>query len=468
MPNMRKIVLAGLLAVGAAGCSDFLSSDQATTDPNNPASADLPLLFTGLQSAQFAQQEGIIPLIACMWMQQCPGTSNFLATLESYNIVSEDVASVAFSAVYEAGGLVDIRHAEHLADSLGNLQWKGIIEVHEALAMSLAADIYGDIPYRQAVDATANPKPQLDPQLQVYDDLLALLDRAIGDLAGGEVGPVVNDMVYAADVAKWTEAAHTLKARIYLHLVEVRGNAQYQNAINEATLGISAPANDFLTFHGANPQEDNVWFQLSARSGFGQYVVAGRNLADLMVARNDPRLPNYFAPSTPGPFGGMDPNQIISPTGVSPLTGSERNIPTFRQPLLTYDENQLILAEANFVLNGGAAALPFVNNVRTRVGLAPLGSITTLDQVMEEKYVALFQNYEPWNDYKRTCYPHITPVENPVFSNQVPGRLFYGTTEFNANVHNIPDRDVQLQIGGSAVSGGIQGFRNPNDPNPCP
>jgi hypothetical protein len=57
-----------------------------------------------------------------------------------------------------------------------------------------------------------------------------------------------------------------------------------------------------------------------------------------------------------------------------------------------------------------------------------------------------------------------------VFANTVPGRLFYGTSEANANPHNVPDRNVQLQTGGNVVSTPPTnaGFRNPNDPNACP
>lgn len=467
---MRRIIclsVAGLLAVGAVtGCSNFLSSDEVANDPNNPSQATLSQLFIGLQANGFAQQEGIIPMVACMWMQQCTGTSNFLQTLEEYDIASEDTPSPAFIAVYAQGGLVDIRGAQALATAAGDQQSLGMLQVWEAITMLLAADIWGDVPYRQAVNATEFPEPQLDPQLQVYDDLLALLDQAIANLGGAGPGPALIDLVHNGNTAAWIEAARTLKARIYLHLVEVRGTGQYASAITEATAGISAPSNNFTAFHGTNPQEDNLWFQFQARSGFGQYLVAGRFLADLMNARSDPRRPQYFGASTPGPFGGQDANGGSSPGGVSELTGT-RNAPDFRQPLITWEENQLILAEANFVLNGGGAALPFVNAVRTSAGLAPLGSVTSLNQVMEEKYIALFQNYEVWNDYKRTCYPAIAPFPNTTFGNVIPGRLFYGTREDNAN-DNIPERSAQLQIGGAPVSGGISGFRNPNDPNPCP
>jgi hypothetical protein len=469
MRRFSKVILTGLLAGGLAGCSNFLSSDQAAQDPNNPSKAFIGQLFTAIQTATFAQQEGIVPLIACMWMQQCTGTSNFLATLEKYNITSEDTPSPAFSAIYEAGGLVDIRTVERLADSVGDKQWKGIAEVYEAITMTMAADVWGDVPYRQAINASVNPKPTLDPQLQVYSDVLALLDQAITDLAGAGPGPVRADLVFKGDVAKWTAVAHTLKARIHLHLVEKNGNAEYQSAITEATAGINDASGkgDFTAIHGQNPQEDNIWFQFNTRSGFGQFLVAGRFLADVLVARNDPRAAEYFAASTPGPFGGQDPQGGTSAGGVSLLEGT-RNAPGFSQPFITYDENQLILAEANFVLNGAGAAQLFVDAVRTKAGISTPKTVATLNDVMEEKYIALYQNYEVWNDYKRTCYPQITPFATTTFANQIPGRLFYGTTETAANPHNVPERSEQLQIGGSKVSGGIAGFRNPNDPSPCP
>jgi hypothetical protein len=91
-----------------------------------------------------------------------------------------------------------------------------------------------------------------------------------------------------------------------------------------------------------------------------------------------------------------------------------------------------------------------------------------MQSIMTEKYVALFQNIEVWNDYKRTCIPALQPFSNPSFGNQIPGRLYYGSAEENTNP-NTPTAAAQLQHGGDVVSGaGIIGFRNPNDPDPCP
>jgi len=472
MRRLSVFSLATFLAlVGTSGCGDFLSSDKVSRDPNNPSAATADQLFVAVQAGQFAQQEGIVALIGCMWTQQCTGVSNFLQTLEEYDISSEDTPSPAFSAVYEGGGLVDIRQIEAAEAAAGNLQYLGIAQVWEALDVSVAADIWGDVPYREAAGDAATPA--LDPQAQVYADLQALLSEAITNLAGAGSGPGSLDLVYGGNAAKWIAAANTLKARLYMHTVELDNNqvdnAALSNAITAASLGISAPANDFKSRHASQPGEDNIWYQFNFRSGFGQYVVAGRALADLMVARSDPRLAEYFGAANPGPgFGGADPFGGSSPAGISLLEGT-RNSPTFAQPILTYLENELILAEAYYRLGQTANAQTHFDKARAAVpGLGPK-AIGSLADIMEEKYVAMYQNIEVWNDYKRSCYPAITPVPNGSFGNQVPGRLFYGTGEANANP-NVPPRNVQLQTGGNVVSTPpvSPGFRNPNDPNACP
>jgi len=410
-----------------------------------------------------------------MWMQQCVGTSNFLQTLELYNIASEDTPSAAFSAVYEGGGLVDIRKIEAAEAAAGDKQYLGIVQVWEVLNMAVAADIWGDVPYREAVGSATTP--HLDPQGQIYADLQVLLDQAITNLGGAGPGPGALDLVYGGNTSNWIDAANTIKARLYMHTAETAtgfDNAALNNAVIYAVKGIQSSANDLTSKHTAAPGEDNLWYQFYKRSGFGAYVSAGRNLADLMVARSDPRLPQYFGQAVPGPgYGGQapPPGSANSPAGLSALTGT-RNAPAFSQPIVTWIENELILAEAYYRLDGNPtrAQVPF-NAVRASIPM-PVKVITSINDIMEEKYIAMFQNIEVWNDYKRSCYPAISAIQPPdapaTFGGKIPGRVYYGTTEENANP-NIPDRNVQNVNGGNSVSnpGFTGGFRNPNDPNPC-
>jgi len=133
---------------------------------------------------------------------------------------------------------------------------------------------------------------------------------------------------------------------------------------------------------------------------------------------------------------------------------------------VTYQENQLILAEAYNQTSQDPLALNHLNNARAVPGLPALVGITgvaLLDSIMTEKYVALYQNIEVWNDYRRNCMPALTPYNvvgrvNPIWRGKIPGRLYYGGTEMNVNSH-IPDPSTQVAT---------NGFRNPNDKADCP
>jgi hypothetical protein len=140
----------------------------------------------------------------------------------------------------------------------------------------------------------------------------------------------------------------------------------------------------------------------------------------------------------------------------------------FRQPEITFDETQLIAAEAAFHEGGAGAAQPFLDAARATRGYGARGATpnifpplppvpATLQNIMEEKYAALFLNIEAWSDYKRTCLPSLAPAP-PLGSTSpgtspIAGRLPYGISEINANP-NTPNVSPTGQ--------------NANDPSPCP
>jgi hypothetical protein len=452
--RIYRIAAAGLALGGLLGCTDFLSSDKSINDPNNPTVANRNQLFVGVQANILGQQEGPIAMVVCIWMQQCAGINGrFVESYGTYTDINADSFDIPFNSIYTAGGLLGIRAVEASATTDGDLVYRGVAKVNEALNMMYAADAWGAVPYDEA--AADNTQPAFVSQMQIYADLLTLLDGAITDLGGAGSGPGVFDLVYGGDKTKWVEAAHTLKARIYLRRVEKLGNAQYATALTEANAGISAPANDFMTQHSSATSERNMWAQFQV-SSFGADLVAGAVLANLMVAQSDPRLPEYFGTNPSGGYGGFDVVTAATPLSqISPLKGSARtDNPEFRQPIITYDENQLIKAEAlrqGPVPNVGAAAIA-LNAVRARHGKGNIGAPTLAD-IMNEKYILTYQNLEAWSDYRRTCIPALRPALGRAV---IPARLYYGTTEAQTNPNTPSFTDQQASP------------RNENDPNACP
>ena len=449
---MRKssIAAAALSLTMLTGCN-FLDSPKAADDPNNPTVASRDQLFTGVQANMFGNVEGPVAMIICEWMQQCAGVGGRFVDTQGTYVIDATNFDVPFENIYNGGGLIGIRKVEASADAAGDRLYKGVAEMYEAMDIGFAADVWGDIPYAEAVGASTTPA--FEPQMQVYTDLLTLVDKAIADIGAGGAGPKEHDLVYGGNATKWIEAAHTYKARLYLHQVEKLGVGQYTSALAEARKGISAPANDWKTAHSSATSERNMWAQFQNTS-FGLDLVAGSVLANIMNAQNDPRLPDYFAKNSAGTYVGWDVatgSTLLS--SVSQLVGSNRtdNV-EFSQPIITYDETQLIVAEAAFQTNDKATATTSLNTVRARYGKPAIAN-PTLSDIMTEKYILMFQNPEAWNDYKRTCLPVLKPASGKT---RIPGRLFYGSTEEQTNPNTKP-----------AVEQDLFGFRNPNDPNGC-
>jgi hypothetical protein len=434
--------LAASIGVTSA-CSNFLDAPEAVTNPNQPTAANADQLLVSTETALTQQYTSDLARTVCVWMQQCAGTDRQYRQLGLYQY-GEDAYNGPFSQIYTGGGLLDVRKIESVADSTKDAVYGGIARVLEAMTVGLGADVWGDIPYSQAVSDTLSPK--LDPQEQVYATVQAKLDTAVTLLAGTGTGPAGADLIYGGNKTKWLRLAHTLKARFYLHVAERQGNAAYQNALAQAQQGLQQ-GDDFRTYQSEDPNEQNSWYQFIVIQRAG-YMSPGAFLVNLLQSRNDPRLAQYFDPNASGQYVGAAPGQQGSATIAR--FDAARIAPAFRQPVVTYAENQLILAESAFRLGQTGTALAAYNAERTAAGVPTAGSVTLAD-IMTEKYIALFQNIEVWNDWKRTCLPALTPAAGTVGG--IPARLLYAQSERNTNT-NIPLPSDQPA-------------RNWNDPNAC-
>ncbi len=473
----KRFAVAALVGAGLAGCSDFLSGPSVSQDPNNPgvevASADN--LLVGIQSTQFnTYAMSFQTMVVCGYMQQCKGAvGTGIEFFLNHYFMDLGLFEDPWNNTYGTGGLRAVREVQRKleARTVRDPRYEGIMKVWEALILSHAADVWGDIPYSEAArDDVAQPR--LDDQLTIYTSLLTLLDQAIAQIADPSgVGPAAADLVYGGDPVAWTELAHTVKARIYLHTVRANcatlaGCPVYNNVTAEATRGL--PLDGSLDFNalvsGATRAEANFWF--NAYTDFGPELRAGDFIVNLMgpTGRNDPRFATYFADADACGIFGPEFGLVIFRSCRAGAAG-------FPQPWITGDENALMLAEAYLHVGGGDPAAP-LNAVRAKFGLPP--TTATLQSIMEEKYIALFQNLEVWSDWKRTCLPVLTPTGDlaPI-PGTIPRRAYYGGHEFDNN-RNVPSASLQVGSGGTQLDGNpvnLPGFRNKNDPPPpqgCP
>lgn len=472
------------LAGSLAGC-DFIQ--PVVENPNAVPVATLDQILVGVTVNHYYEEESQSARIAAMFLQQMNGTDRQFETMSEYVLTEEDAADL-MDDLYVGGALVDIRNGIRKAETDGRRVYAGIFKVYEAFEMGMAASEYGDLPYSEAVNPEIE-NPALDTQRSVYDAVLLLLDEAIADLQSGEgAGPGGADFAYGGNVDRWVAAAHTLKARLNLHWVEVDGNARYTAARDEALQGILSADGDWLADHSTAAPETFMWRQFMRDRA--AYIVGGKFLADLMNTNNDPRILYYFsygaagsvwadtvigsAPGedAPGDVWNQASELACGPNNALGCQGYGYGSAEFDFPILTCAENNFILAEAHYQLADETAArdaldaaLQCAEDLWTgqygvpTIDLQPLrdrndamNSAALFQEIMEQKYTQQFLNRDIWNDYKRVCTPAITPFDYP--NQVVPGRLLYSNNERQSNT-NVPEPAQQP-------------LRNANDPNPCP
>ncbi len=441
----RIAVCAVLPATLLAGCSDWLTTKKATNNPNAPTVAGTNQLITSIEVGQTAYLTGDLDRLFMMWMQQAGGSDRQYVPYANY-VYDEDAFSADWTSAYTGGGLIDMRTAEQQALSQGDSVTAGIAYTLEALDIGETTTVWGDIPYSQAASSVLTPA--LDPQQQVYAEVQAKLDTALTLLACTSalcVGPGGADIWANGDPTVWTPVAHTLKARYYLHTVLRDPNAAALAAA-EAAMGIPDPQHNLETYQSTNPNERNLFYQFMVLQRSG-YMSAGGFLVNLLSSTHDPRLSKYFTTNSAGVYQGVPaaggPGDYSTFAGLNSTDTTLAGAANQRVPLVTYAENQLILAEADLRMGNTAGATSAYNAERTSQGVSTSGGTVTLEQIITEKYIAdFFNGIETWEDWKRTCFPAITPAPGTA---GIPGRILYPlSTERNANP-NVPPPNQQPQ-----------------------
>jgi hypothetical protein len=475
-----RALCVAVLAGSLTAC-DFIQ--PITEDPNAVPVATLDQLLVGSSVNFMRLQEGQSSRLIAMWLQQMAGNQRQFSNFDTYQIVEGDDDDY-MNFLYDGGGLVNIRQGQRLATEADRIVYRGIFKVYEAFMMGEAASQFGDLPYSEAL----NPEiieAALDDQRAIYTAVDALLADAITDLNSGTgAGPASADFVYGGDAVQWRRAANSLRARFQLHWVEVEGNARYTDAIGFATNGILDAADDWRAVHTTAATETFFWFQfLRDRSG---YIVAGEFGVNLMANQNDERLPYYYSeasgtyagtiigspPGTPSGDPADDASELTcGPNKGGGCSGLGYGSQEFNFPILTCAETNYILAEATLQTGGGdAAARGFLDAAldcdearwaidgvaldlsNLRAQNDGLAGAALLEEIINQKYVSGLLGIERWNDWKRTCFPAITPWDYP--NQTVPARFRYSQADRETN-SNIPDPASQPT-------------NNDNDPNNCP
>jgi hypothetical protein len=447
-------------------CDDYL---DINTNPNSPTEAPINGLMTRatLESARNTNRVA--------------GTTSFFVqhfaspnAAGSADIHDNTSYGVAWSSLY--GVLGDLADMKMLADQLNAPHYAGVAKILTAYNLGLLVNMYGDVPWSQALFAqTLNPA--YDSSADIYEEILRLLAEGITDLQAATSGVVIgnDDYIFRGNRDAWTRTAHALRAR-YLNHYSKLNSYNPQAVLAAVDNAFQSNAQDFqMTFFaGEGTGAENPWYRLALNNS---NLLLGGWLSDQLVDHLngtiygvvDPRISFITAPANVGPNSGLYIGvRNGEGRGADPERGARSVLavgswyasgPTAPLKMATFAEMKFIEAEA--ALRSGNQPRAFaayeagIRAHMTKLGVAQADidaywanpSVSNqadfgIGKIMKEKYVAMFLMPEAWNDARRFNYGYerfrLPANHNPALNGQFLRRVRYPDSEVQRNSSQMP------------------------------
>lgn len=475
---LSGISLVAVLMV-ATSCQDYL---DVNTDPNNPTDVSERLLLTGILANFSYQVMGGDPVrISNTWIKQTTYNA-VLPHYDNYQVTENDVNSLWTLYSYPQI-MQNCKVLSEKADASNALNYSAIARIIWAWNMSIVTDLYGNVPFSEALKPEEFPQPKYDGQADVYEGIQALLDQAVLDIDATEknlaITPGVDDFVFGGNMANWRKLAFTLKARFHMRLTYAPGftaTTQAQLALDALEEGMDVLADDASFPYVNTPGQENPWFQYAIDGKWSLSTQISNYYITMLTDLDDPRI-HAHAKLVGGVYAGHE-NGNAPVANLSAIGGFYSNADA-RLQFLSSVEAKFLEAEAHFILNDrpnaeaaleegltisfakqrasivtGAALLgipeatvdaDIATYIVTHSSL-PVSDEAAYELLMTQKYIANFLQFEAYNDWRRTGYPEVAPVADPFPDNltTVPLRFPYPSAELQYNSTNVNAEGIEV------------------------
>jgi len=459
--------LSALLLFTLSGCKKFLDVND---DPNRPTEAPI----NGLLAAT-TQNTGLN-----VYRTANAGPNYYVQYFASPNPNSPtDIYDrVDFGGLWGSlyDNMTDLYDMQELSVKIGSTAHLGMAKVMMAINLSMAINLWGNVPFSEAFTGT-NLSPKFDDAQQLHTRCIALLDEGIAELRKSPTvavtpaadfmhGPTVGTAAVWNSTNRiwWIRTAFAIKARL---LNQLSKTANY-NAANVLSAVDSSYTNNNMESRVTIFTLRNPWAQLARNQA--ALLLDGwlsRQFVNTAMAGNlpnqDPRLARITNLTRFNDYRGTRNGVGRSGTGTTNdesylvLTGFYSADPS---PLFvaTFDEVEFIEAEAALRANDRTRAYAaYLNGIR--INMDKLGVATTLRDlyiarptigvgaaslqladIFREKYLAMFLSPVTYDDARRFDfnYTGFTLPQGTVLTSPIR-RLEYPASEKTRNSTNTPN-----------------------------
>ncbi|MDD3721732.1 MAG: SusD/RagB family nutrient-binding outer membrane lipoprotein [Lutibacter sp.] len=338
-----------------------------------------------------------------------------------------------------------------------------MVDIMQVYTYDILVKTFGDIPYSEALDNN-NLFPIYDDAQTIYKDLLRRLDEDIVSLsANGEGFSSTEDIIYHGSASKWLAFANSLKLRMAMTIADVDNNIA-KTAFEQANTNaiISEDETAFIQYYNSPPNNNPLYDELvlANRTDY----IAAKDLIDVLIELDDPRLPNYFGLNNEGEYAG---GVVGRASNYSEMSKPSAKIAAPDAPNVLLDIVEVEFLRAEAIERGyniyGTAEEHYNNAIKYSI-LAWGGSeaevVAYLNQpkvayttalgdwkqkIGFQKWIALYNRpFEVWTEMRRLDQPQLPLAENAISG--FPNRLRYPGNEQQLNNSNYSN--AASNIGG--------------------
>jgi len=456
------LVMIGMLVI--ASCDQTF--EEINKSKNQPEDVTVDVLLAGAIYAQLDNYGGRMEGYMEPFVQRLSGIFGSSTNMDQY--VLDNSNFTYYFTGYYTGPLNSYKDIIARGTEEESWHYVGAAKVMTALALGKLTDMYGEIPWSEALDLD-NTFPAYDSQEFIYSEIDRLLNEAVADLGKTSFRSLGDgDFILNGNIEAWIASAHLLAARYANHLskLDPMGSATIVLAHVDASkaAGISSTTDLKMKYEGSS-QSLNRWNLLYNNNS----MVAAKRFMDNLLAEDDPRVDAYFSEidgqgrftglkgkpigtgSQPGFFSAVNPDSWYSAANSDHMVATYFELlfieaeAAFRSgdlPRAATAHNAAVREQMELVVAAGDSRLePYI----AIYGNETSASIS-LEKIMTEKWKATFtMSQETWTDMRRHDFAYPTFVEIPRFADGTPvaseyiRRILYPQDELDKNGDQVPD-----------------------------
>jgi len=459
------------VAISSVSCNKYLDVNE---DPLNTTVSRADLILPAAQLYVGNALGDRLFRLTSTWAQYYTGGPGVSLGDWDKNTMATTDGNQAFNNLYRS-----MNNLSYIINKSGEPNYIGISKILLAYNLQVCADIFGDIPYNDAlkgdiVDGFVISPKYDNAETVVYPAIEKIIKEGIAEFSKADANslvPSADDIIYNGDIASWKKFANSLLLKVYLRQGSDDAKTKFQALYNTEKNSLITASDDncAINYPGTNEARNPFWIQ--ALSSIGNFYVGTTTSINVLKSFNDDRISYFYDAPSSGTHTGLKPGDVENspasaeysrPNGAKKTAGGVIFSPTAPVILLSSWETNFILCEAaargwitasdeslykdaiteNFTYLGAS-----IKDYLSTSGAFDATSLTTkIKSIAIQKWISMngLQPVESWIETRRldnTSNPLFAsngglfqvPTQNVLGGKLFPSILFYPSTEQDLN-----------------------------------